>query len=313
MQSPSLVALINADADLTGGIGAVSDRFCMDTYEKYKPWLQQLDNNPRPLMDFLATRKSSKLGLYFEDLVAYWLSEKIAEDIFETHIKVSSNRGDIGEFDFLFRAGQKIEQWETAVKFYLYTENRQGEVRWYGPNARDTLDKKLSRMLGHQLRLSEHPEAKDILLTKGINDVYAQMFLKGYLFYPPGLDLKSINRKIAGCEISPRHLTGWWTTLESFSGDMLHSCSQKKLRWRLLPRLDWMAPRIYDAQSCKDLLQTVDQIIEIVKNQISQADRPQLIAGYGLNEAGQWQEESRGFVVNGNWPDAVLSDATWKM
>lgn len=304
MQSPSLVTSINNEAASSGNIGVISDAFCAQILKKNHRWLQQLDQSPQPLIRFLAARETRKLGIYFEALVCFWLSQRIARGFFESHVKVSANNRDIGEFDFLFRSEKQMEHWETAVKFYLYTKNKDGEINWYGPNASDTLEKKLHRMLAHQLRLSENPEAKSLLRAINQDSVSARMFIKGYLFYPIDAESEAPRQPVSGCEISSSHLAGWWANIESLGQDVLNSFSSKSLRWRILPRLEWLAPRIYDTQQAKESLVSSSRIIELTGQIISRSGRPSLIAGYSLNGSGQWQEESRGFVVGMNWPDS---------
>jgi len=304
MYSPSLLSsrLPNVDVIDKDRCRFISDKYCNTIFESGRKWLEGLDQHPRPLLEFLSKRKSSKLGYYFENLVAFWLSKKISGDYFQSHVKVSVDKRDIGEFDFLFRSEQKFEHWETAVKFYLYTQDQTGSANWLGPNANDTLSVKLERMLSHQVRLSERSEAISILSEKGIDDIHAGIFIKGYLFYPLDLDFSTMNWRVAGCEISSQHLKGWWSSVKSLNVDMLDSLSDMELRWKILPRLEWLAPRIYSSDKGLELLLPGAQIVELLKSEFSQSAQSRLIAGYYLNEAGQWQEGSRGFVVAGHWP-----------
>ncbi len=306
MSSPSLISSllpesVYIDRARSGNI-FVSDQYCHAIYKDNLQWLQALDQQPQALLEFLSRRQSRKLGYYFENLVAFWLSQKISSDYFESHVKVSANNRDIGEFDFLFRSNQKFEHWETAVKFYLFTQDDGGLVAWYGPNAKDTLYKKLKRILDHQICLSERAEASSLLSGKGFDDIYASIFMKGYLFYPIGMSLANKRWQVAGCEISPEHLKGWWTSIKMLNEQLLRSISSNELHWRVLPRLEWLAPRVYTADEKAQSLLTGGQIVELLNTQFSQSDESRLIAGYSLNEAGQWQEESRGFVVGENWP-----------
>ena len=232
MLSPSLIATIDSTANAKGRIKLVPDNYCRMVFDKHLGWLQQLDRNPQPLMDFLSYRKTSKLGFYFEDLLAFWLSQKLATEFCESHIKVTADKRDIGEFDFLVQLEKEMQHWEAAVKFYLYTQEQQGQVTWYGPNTRDTFSRKLGHMLDHQLQLGDRPEARDILLSKGIKDVAPRMFIKGYLFYPFETRFQNAGYQVAGCEISTSHLAGWWLPADRLNQEMLNACSPKPLRWR---------------------------------------------------------------------------------
>ena len=306
MRSPSLVNSLLPESGPVNQSQAssvfVSDQYCNDVYERNQQWLLALDEQPQPFIEFLSQRRSSKLGYYFENLVAWWLMQKIAEGYFESHVKVSAGKRDIGEFDFLFRSNQKYEHWETAVKFYLYTRDEQGVVTWYGPNAKDTLYKKLKRMLDHQIPLSGRPEASSVLASRGIDAVRSGIFMKGYLFYPLGSDVGDTVLQVAGCGISQAHLKGWWSSIDSLGDHLLVKVASEKLRWRVLPRLEWLAPRIYTVDEPVKELLVAGQMADLLKNLFFQSSESRLIAGYSLNGAGQWQEKSRGFVVGKNWP-----------
>jgi len=306
MQSPSLVSSLLPVADVVGRLQGsdlfVSDQYCNRVYDTNRQWLLELDQQPHPLIEFLSQSRSSKLGYYFENLVAWWLTQKVTEGYFESHVKVSVGNRDIGEFDFLFRSDQKYKHWETAVKFYLYTLDEKGAVTWYGPNARDTLQRKLERMLGHQIPLSGRQEASPVLADRGIDEVYSGIFMKGYLFYPLDYDTCNTVGQVAGCEISPVHLKGWWLSLDLLNEQLLGSVSGGELRWRVLPRLEWLAPRIYTDEEQVSVLSGTGELVNLLQNLFSRSDESRLIAGYLPNETGQWQEMSRGFVVGKNWP-----------
>ena len=306
MCSPSLVSSLSRDAGQVNKFPMpdlfVNDRYCNRVYESNYPWLLELDRQPQPLLQYLSERRSTKLGHYFEDLVAWWLMQKIADGYFESHVKVTEGGRNIGEFDFLFRSGQIYEHWECAVKFYLYTRDKSGTVYWYGPNARDTLQKKLNRMLEHQVPLSGRTESKAALVNREIDSVHSEIFLKGYLFYPLGYNAYDNIEQVANCEISPLHLRGWWLSVDVLNDQQLKEVANEELRWRVLPRLDWLAPRIYPPDEQKNGLIESGQLVQALKILFSQSDESRLIAGYSVNGAGQWQEVSRGFVVGKNWP-----------
>lgn len=305
MQSPSLMV----STDQGSGVQFVSDEYCQTNYSQSLQWLQQQDNNPESLVAHLEKRKSRRLGYYFEDLVAFWLENRIADGGVEAHIKVSSDNRDVGEFDFLFPANNSTWHWETAVKFYLYLPGNEEEENWYGPNARDTLYKKLVRLSQHQVRLGQLPEAQKLMSARGIKYLQAQIFLKGYLFYPPRIDLSKIDRQVAGLEISPAHLKGWWLPINCIDPESLREISDRDLRWRVLPRLEWLAGRIYKKSQAEDSLLkaegsllTPSQMVKCLRKDFEKSDESRLLAGYYINENGQWQEGSRGFVVGQHWP-----------
>lgn len=301
MASPSLLNSVN---DRMAGI--VSDAQCQEFIQANLGWLQALDDEPAPLISALSNQKSSRLGYYFEGLVAYWLRQKISDGYFESHLKVTANKSDLGEFDFLFSANKRFYHWETAVKFYLYTSNHSGEVSWYGPNANDTFYKKLSRMIQHQVRLSEFEDAESLLAKRGIDraQLEANIFLKGYLFYPLTGDFSNAEFAVANCVISSTHLKGWWLRVSELKDRFVDLASQNNLRWRQLPKHEWLAPRVYcDDEGLQSLL-TQDLIESGLHLEFEKSDQARLIAGYSQDQQGNWREQTRGFIVNRRWPDA---------
>lgn len=281
----------------------VSDQRCAVLHDEHIQWLQVLDKNPQPLIDYLARRKSSRLGYYFEDLVAYWIEQKISEGFFESHVKVTDGNRDIGEFDFLFKSNQQFEHWETAVKFYLYTRDQTGKVNWCGPNAKDTLEKKVERMTTHQVRLSKLPEGKTVLAGKRIEQIHPSIFLKGYLFYPLGMDIGEIDRGVLGYQISPACLKGWWLRVTELARLEDKAIFNNELRWRMVPRLEWLAPRIYSSALGIDELLKIGDLISLLQGHFTGAGDSLLIAGFSVNDTGQWKEKTRGFIVAQSWPD----------
>ena len=299
MRSPSLIVTTEST-----GFEFVTDRFCKTVYESSHQWLQDLDSCSDSLTEFLSRRPSSRLGYYFEDLVAYWLDQRISQDYFESHIKVSNGNRDLGEFDFLFQRGSSYYHWETAVKFYLYWTDDAGEETWFGPNANDTLAKKLDKLINHQIRMSQLPESKTILLNKNIDAsrINPQIFLKGYLFYPLDQDVSNILLAESNYQLSSEHLMGWWLCVNELANPGLGLFSSDSLRWQTLPRRKWLAPRIYDPDAGEEYLKPGHQIIADLNGHFKQSDKSLLIAGYTQDRRGRWCEQSRGFVVSQHWP-----------
>ena len=89
------------------------------------------------------------MGDYFEKLVALWLQLNDHYQHIQQRLTVYYNERTIGEFDFIFtdhKTGSS-QHWEVAVKFYL--EYFDGEdYQFLGPNAKDSLDKKMIELDG---------------------------------------------------------------------------------------------------------------------------------------------------------------------
>ena len=289
MASPSL---------LSGSKHVVSNEMCKAIFDNSYDWLIQLDKRPELLIEALAQNKSHRLGYYFEQLVAFWLQQRIASDYFASHIQVFEEKRVLGEFDFLFKKthSDTLVHWETAVKFYLHYKAKDEKVWWYGPNAQDRLDIKLDRVFHHQLGLSDTTQGKSLLKEKGFENVRSQTFFKGYLFYPVTSDWR--HPQILPGFIALDHLKGWWTrinTLELPDYDADH-------RWVILPRLQWLAPKLIPEEQISGLLE-LQQLIDLLKQHFRKHQQPVLLAQMVQESDSCWYEITRGFVVGATWPN----------
>jgi hypothetical protein len=296
MASPSLIAAPNV----------VSDGDCRLVIADSRDWLRQLDRQPQPLRHWADQCRSPRLGYYFEQLVAFWLRERIAPGRVKSHVRVFRNKRVLGEYDFLFQrpGANSIEHWEAAVKFYLRYRDPEGNIRWLGPNTNDTLDQKLSRLMDHQLMLSDFPEARSVLQDvarelcqrNGLPGVESRAFIKGYLFYPStgGWREPATVHPAA----APGHLRGWWTRIDELCvpGD------GAGVRYMLLPRLHWLAPKIVSADQDDAELLDAACFQDALESHFTQSHRPVLVAVLTQDRGECWREQSRGFVVNSEWP-----------
>ncbi|WP_455365641.1 DUF1853 family protein [Kaarinaea lacus] len=278
----------------------VSNSRCQEIFNNHYDWLRTLDQQPESLTAVLQKHPSRRLGYYFEYLVAFWLQQRLADDFFASHVRVFEQKRVLGEFDFLFtyKGGNTLVHWETAVKFYLQFTHDDGEVLWYGPNARDRLDIKLDRVFNHQLRLSNSPQGKALLKEKGFQNVQAQTFFKGYLFYPVNSDWRQPG--LLPDIIATDHLKGWWT----YANKLQLPESEAGDRWQVLPRLEWLAPRIAKGVHPSTLMDT-PQLLDFLDRHFAHNQPSLLIVQMTNCGNGLWQEKSRGFVVSAHWPGNI--------
>lgn len=159
--------------DLTPYLPYRRAAYTSDALSTLQDWLKQLDQLPESPI-----RPASRLGLYFENLVAFWLEYcPLSNDqlLFRNkQIHGTGNNGSTrGELDFVVNSNGLIRHLEVAVKFYLREDN--DTQRWSGPNSRDYLERKLRRMRNHQLPMGQDLEGT----YKPEESVY---WLKGILF-----------------------------------------------------------------------------------------------------------------------------------
>jgi len=108
-------------------------------------------------------------------------------ELLARNLQIFEDKRTLGAFDFLIRlATGQVEHWEVAVKFYLLDGHVDVFEHWMGPNRRDRLDIKVTRMAQHQLPLSSHPSAANALAKLNVQPsmLSTRALLKGLLFHP---------------------------------------------------------------------------------------------------------------------------------
>lgn len=291
MRSPSLVSQsLNHEFH-----PSVSDEWCASKLREAiaSGRIDALRRNPEPLIAHLEARRSkTRLGIYFESLIEFWLRYLIpgVKDV-RTEIQVHENQRTIGAYDFLFydEREARLKHWEVAIKYYLYVAGQSGGAgaqasdatgfrcnreNYYGPQTLDRLHLKLDQMLNQQMPLGLRLGAQ------------SEMMVKGILFYP----YDSLERWITPPEVSSRHTRGTW----------LHAGEFASRDWSAfeifeLGRLDWMnalspGPELQP----KDIRFTVE----------TTGESTQLLVRAKRNP----KKSTRLFVVKDGWP--YLSVAT---
>ena len=96
-----------------------------------------------------------KLGHLYEDALALVITSSPGVELVEQNLQIRTDiHTTVGELDFLIRSGGALTHLELATKFYLALETEDGFV-FPGPDARDNYDRKIKRLLSHQLTLVE--------------------------------------------------------------------------------------------------------------------------------------------------------------
>lgn len=202
--------------------------------EQRQQWLAKLDEDDRPLRAHLRRHCSSpRLGLVFESLWHFFLSSDPDCELIAHNLAVRDGKRTVGEFDIIYyqHSAGRYFHLELAVKFFLY--HHSGEANplsnWLGPNSADRLDRKLDRLLSHQLPLSRTAIGHRQLIEMGLSGVAPQLHFGGMLFYPPGLTPAPTPA------LHPNHLRGQWQTVSAFTA------KEDIADWRLLAKPDWLA------------------------------------------------------------------------
>jgi hypothetical protein len=284
--SPNL--LDKSVQELSGRVAHLSE------IQPYRPsevvhWLNELDQNPTRLHEFIALHKTNRLGMYAEKLLGFYF--KHLGILFSNNLQVHGNLNEtLGEFDFLLNQPNGLLHLELATKFYLFEEYfESGEPAnlfdYFGPNLNDTLGAKLSKIFNQQLSLSQQQASVKLLPMPIVN---AQALVKGWLFYHSA----SHDQHLA-LGVSASHCRGFWWTQNEF--EQLNYSNGL-----ILQRLSWLAP----AQTNVDAALSKALLNDAIARGFQVSETPVLVAI--MKRSGNcMQEFCRGMVVPNRWPDKV--------
>ncbi|WP_250439598.1 DUF1853 family protein [Caballeronia sp. AZ1_KS37] len=268
-------------------------------------WLKALDAAPQPLHDHARDPKFTRLGIYAESLIRFFLAHGPAARLIAANVPLRQQRRTIGECDFLLESADGARlHWELAVKFYLHIDDSDGDAaraarlsNYVGPNLQDRFDIKHERLLTHQLALTRRAE----FALLGFDGPWqAQLFIKGRLFYH-GLGGDEV---VPAREIGEHHLRGWWLTASEWR-DARSNASDDERAWVVQPRMAWLASRRLNGDAAETLIAESDAIRARLEGTIA----PTMVAAYARDEAGNFVEESRGFIVPDDWPERARAFA----
>lgn len=291
----------------------VSQQWCLEIYEKIKPFLQQLDQDPTLLIKWLEKQKSWCLGIRFE---AYWsfileqLKKQSELERYESHIQIQGKETHklygqtLGEMDFVYLDKQKkLNHLEIAVKFYCLKSGKFGFERLLGPNGNDWLERKLEYLYKKQLPLSNIPEGREKLIdlfspheSLDTNNFTCnqQGLVKGMIFFPVTGEGELNEKELS--YINPHFLTGKWSTKDNW----YLSDPGETGRWVMLEKLDWLVPQVYS--SSQDDLYTAKEIDYKIKIHFNGTRRSVLIVQVNYDEQQQlWLEQQRVMIVDKYW------------
>lgn len=211
----------------------------------YQPRLLELDRDPHPLLNTLATHRSTRLGIYAENLFRFWLEDGAAQrchpfELLEHNVQLfrhNEQAGQItlGELDYIVRNhdSNETEHWELALKFYLFeyppTQNtRTGTTEptqlWQGINRNDSLGRKLHQLLSKPF--GENVPARYAHLRK-------RAIIKGRLFLPSHAPSFDTAHAAIAC-VEPATVSGTWQQLD-------HDNPPLHTHWKKLSRKSWLA------------------------------------------------------------------------
>lgn len=172
------------------------------------------------LADRINQKQHLRLGIYYEYLWHFLLKHQPDCRLLAHNLPVrtlaSGVRQTLGEFDLIYESRGKYYHRELAVKFYLGIPSDDDSLscspfnHWVGPGLKDRLDRKMERMLNHQILLGDSEEGAKALLDIGVEAGQKEILVQGRLFYP-------VNGHCPPpAHAHPDHLSGLWMTLSEF-------------------------------------------------------------------------------------------------
>ena len=132
--------------------------------------------------------KKPRLGKLVERFVSFELEQNIAVKIIAENIQIQKEKITLGELDCLLLKAEKPIHLEIIYKFYLY-DNSAGKTElehWIGPNKKDSLVQKLTKLKEKQLPLLYSEECTKYLKTFNLvaENIKQQLYFKAQLFVP---------------------------------------------------------------------------------------------------------------------------------
>jgi len=294
----------------------VSPQWCQQIYQQLQPFLEQLDNDPGLLTQWLERYRSWRLGVRFE---AFWMFilERLQQQnellCYSDHIQIQEPikqgpfKKTLGEMDFVYMDNNhQLNHLEIAVKFYLLKPDEFGYERLVGPNGCDWYERKLLHLFKKQLPLSETPDAKEKLAEQfklGVQQVACrqQGIIKGMIFFPV-TGVGELNDHEKKC-INPDCLMGSWATMDNW-----HLADPGQLGyWVILDKLNWLVPQVYSSledEWLSDGLYSAKEMAYKLKIHFHNTRRSILIARLDYDKDKKfWLEQQRLMVVDKYWPN----------
>lgn len=149
-----------------------------------------------------------RLGKLVERFVSFEISQFDSIQILAENIQIQQDKITIGELDCLLRQNNQYVHVEIIYKFYLYdtTAGTTETEHWIGPNRRDSLIQKLTKLKEKQLPLLYSNPTKKYLEAVDLNsnNITQQVYFKAQLFVP----LKSYNQSFS--EINNECIYGFY-------------------------------------------------------------------------------------------------------
>ena len=285
-----LAYLLNAPCLLTDcdEFSVVPSSQFLAWFNEAKDWiLQDAIESPHKLLDFVNTPRQYKLGLYSEDLFLYFLEHQTQFKLLLHDQQVFQGKQCIGSMDFIIETPDgTVEHWEMAIKYFMQRCSSTNWIDFVGPSHVDSMERKLTKMVGRQLLLSDKPETHALLTELGIPIPTQKRVISVGRFQAP-YDMDFVRPK--GCD--PLQPQAHWIRREVFT----ELFENTDTLWKIRPHPWWIAPYLTTDES--ELINT-----QTVLESPMEKDRFLMLSEMEKVPQG-WQEKHRWVLVVDNWRD----------
>ncbi len=267
------------------------------------PWLLALDQSPEKLYEHLDNQRSTRLGIYFEQLLSFYFEHYPRFTLLTKNHQVNDKQRTLGEFDFIVfdQKYKHIKHIEVAVKFYLGHNNYSKPIKnnmplhnwhhWVGPNEKDTLAIKMRHLQQHQLPLVKTKWGQQALskLFDSNKTITSRLLISGRFYFPFENDIEKPL-------FSTSNRTNRWISSHTLLSDK--SFLEKDKQYCLLPRQHWLSEII------------INDISDYKLSIYSEKELKEFIAVDAENKINEWQiaeldisvsnaiETKRFFIIN---------------
>ena len=190
----------------------------------------------------IVPHQSLRLGQLVEQYTFALLQENKEVQLLATNLQIIENKLTLGELDAIIRHRQQLIHLEISYKFYLYDDSVGDSelAHWIGPNRRDSLVKKLTKLKEKQFPLLHHPVTQETLFQLGIDKqtIIQKVFFPAQLFIP----LNCLSNKFS--LINRDCIVGFYLRKEQLVDFTRHQFYiPKKLDWLVHPHeeVEWLS------------------------------------------------------------------------
>ena len=184
-----------------------------------------------------------RLGMRVEQFVFHELESMSEWTVLAKNVQINRNKITLGELDCILKKDEEIIHLEIVYKFYLYDPSVGQTERdhWIGPNRKDSLAEKTTKLSDKQLPLLYSDETQTTIREIGITTsrIQQRVHFKAQLFVPLNMKNSKFN------DINSNCIAGVYIHSEDLH--MFEDCKffiPQKANWLTIPHTNvpWLNP-----------------------------------------------------------------------